>query len=121
MMIQRSRCRMLTQAEIDDVFALWSGGYAVGVICDHLKITRDGFIARRLDQLAELPTRRRGVGSRSDPQKDPTPEEITERAAAIRAGWTESERLRRLASGRLADIRQRAVSGSALRAAYRSL
>ena len=120
-MNQRSRTRMLTDPELAAVREMWATGISVGAICEFLHITRDTFNSRRLDQLADLEPRKRGVGLKNHNQPDPTPEEIAERAAFIRSRWTESERLQRLASGRLPEIRERRVTGRELSAAYRSL
>jgi hypothetical protein len=111
----------LTDAELAEVRKMWVDGVAVGAICEFLKITRDTFDARRVDQLPDLEPRKRGVGRKSGALTDPSPDEIAERAAEIRSRWTESERLQRLASGRLPEIRERRVTGRDLSAAYRSL
>jgi hypothetical protein len=120
-MNQRSRSRRLTDHEIAQIREWWGNGVSASAICEMLHMTRDAFDSRRLDQLADLPIRKRGVGKKNHGAPDPTPDEIAERSAAIRARWTESERLQRLACGKLPPIRERRVSGGDLSAAYRSL
>ncbi|WP_145350074.1 hypothetical protein [Roseimaritima multifibrata] len=48
---------------------------------------------------SESSTEQKGHRRDFTPAKVPTPEEIAERAAAIRATWTESERARRWCGG----------------------
>lgn len=120
-MLQPSRGRQLTKAEIRLVRRLWAEGVAVTVICNELRITRDAFNARRLDQLADLPALRRGCrnGIRRCPEpteEDFPPELIAARAAEIRAGWSEEERMRRMGCG-VSPVNERVVTRSSIRAA----
>jgi hypothetical protein len=50
------------------------------------------------EQLHHLPKRPRGVNSHANISPDPTPQEIVERTAAIRATWSPVERLNRVAA-----------------------
>ena len=125
MMLQRSRCRRLTEPELATVREMWAEGDSVSVICAALDITRDAFIARRLDQLADLPIRARGCRAGVPRMPEPTeedfpPELIAERAAEIRAGWTESERLKRMSCARVPPATHRLVRRSDLSAAIRN-
>jgi hypothetical protein len=104
---------------------MWAAGSAVSVICAAVDMTRDAFIARRLDQLADLPIRARGCRAGIPRMPEPTekefpPEMIAQRAAEIRAGWTESERLKRLSVGRVPPTTHRVVSRADVAAAIRN-
>ncbi len=88
-------------------------------------MTRDAFAARRLDQLAGLKPRPRGCRPGVKRQPEPTeedfpPELIAQRAAEIRAGWTERERLQRMAVGRVPPTTHRLVSRADVSAAIRN-
>jgi len=102
----RRRGYRFTDDECERIRQLWTEGVAVAAICEMLGVTRDTFHARRSDQLADLPARPRGVWS-GQRIADPSEDEIAALAAAIRASWTDSERLERLASGRVPPVRER--------------
>ena len=91
--------QLLTPAQIEHATALWNGGATLDQLCSSLGITRDTLIARRLpgDQLSHLHRRRAGQRLRGPRGPAPTPEVIAERAAEIRAGWSEVEKLNRRA------------------------
>lgn len=89
-----------------ELFRLWAKGTPQAEICDALGIRPGSFwqVKKRL----KLPPRvcdRTVDYSRSVP---PTPEEIAERAAAIRASWPEGEAEKRLSA--VAPVRLRAYS-----------
>lgn len=66
--------------------AAWASGSAMVEITSALGITKDQLI--RLRNVLRLPLRLdRAARARPEPMRDPTPAEIAERAAAIRAGW----------------------------------
>lgn len=79
----------LTDEQLRIIRSGWIEGLTTVELCLAVGITIDTFKARRRDQLKELPARPRTAGSESR-GIDPTPEEIAERAAAIRAGWDSS-------------------------------
>lgn len=87
--------RFLTPGEVMEVSAMWREGENVDSVCRAIGITRDTLNQRRKDQLRHLPKRAVGSG-RKGRRPDPSPAEITERAAEIRQAWTEDERLERL-------------------------
>lgn len=107
-MMQRRRGTFFSEDELERVRSLWSEGVAVGAICEMLGVTRDTFNARRDDQLADLPERIRGVGSCNRPE-DPSEEEIAERAAQVRARWSDEQRFARMVGGRVPPVGERLV------------
>jgi hypothetical protein len=91
--------RVLTAAEVAHAEALWRAGVGLDGLCSALAISRDVLIERRRpgDQLAHLAKRPAGC-RRSGPRlAPPSPAEIAARAAEIRDGWSEVERLNRRA------------------------
>lgn len=91
--------RRLTAAEVADAERLWKAGATLDRMCAELAITRDILTERRrpgdqLQHLARRPAGCRHLGPRRAP---PSPAEIAARAAEIRAGWSEVERLNRWA------------------------
>ena len=108
--------RRFTPAQVALASRLWLDGLYVHEIARRLGVGVDVLIARRRDQLAGLPARRRGPRRGCTPTVDPTPEEIAERSAAIRATWTDAEREeRRLGRGaiiRLVRMRPTSMAGS---------
>jgi hypothetical protein len=74
----------------------WASHSSMFAICTHWTITKDQLI--RLKTVAELPPRHdrrfRFKPKRSD-TRDPTPEELIERAAAVRATWDDETEMRR--------------------------
>jgi hypothetical protein len=72
---------------------MWIEGISQTEICRVSNVSID--VWRRSQRLKKLlPKRSRGIGSERRGE-DPTPEEIRERAAAIRAGWSSDELARR--------------------------
>ena len=92
--------QLLSAEQIATVERLWAAGEPLDRVCHGAGITRDLLIERRRpgDQLSHLPKRPRGVNSQATRCGDPTPAEISERTAAIRANWSETERLNRIAA-----------------------
>lgn len=84
----------LTDEQLTTIREGWSAGLSMVELCAAAGITIDTFKARRLDQLADLPNRPRSCGSFKR-GIDPTPDEIAERTAAIRAKWDIEDWLRR--------------------------
>jgi len=91
---------LLSPEQVATVERLWAAGVPLDGVCKGASITRDLLIERRRpgEQLAHLPKRPRGVNSRANLQPDPTPQEIAERCATIRATWTPAERLNRISA-----------------------
>jgi hypothetical protein len=91
---------LLSPAEIARATELWNGGATLDQLCAELRINRDILIARRApgDQLEHLARRRAGQRLRGPRAPAPTPDEIRQRAAAVRATWSETERLNRIAA-----------------------
>jgi DNA-binding CsgD family transcriptional regulator len=78
---------LLTPEQERAVRKAWAAGKTQGEIAADLGIGRDRLVARLRDQLADLPRPGRGHrGGRRQPP--PTPEEIHERAAVLRHGWS---------------------------------
>ena len=91
--------QLLSQEQVATATRLWAEGTSLDGLCRALEINRDVLIARRApgDQLEHLQRRRAGQRLRGPRASAPTPDEIRQRAAAVRSGWSEVERLNRLA------------------------
>ena len=89
--------QLLTDDQVRRATELWSSGQTLDELCRAIGCNRDVLVERRRDQLAHLPKRTRGVGPKNPHAPDPTPDQIVERTAAIRAGWSEVEKLNRRA------------------------
>jgi hypothetical protein len=89
--------QLLTDDQVRRATELWSSGQTLDELCRAIGCNRDVLVERRRDQLAHLPKRTRGVGPKNIGAPDPTPDEIVERCATIRATWSEVERLNRRA------------------------
>lgn len=89
---QRTAWLNAKQAKL--VRRLWLSGVPCHQIAGSLGITYSTLRARLSDQLKDLPRRGRGAGGGHQPREpaDPTPEQIAERAAAVRQSWSEEER-----------------------------
>jgi hypothetical protein len=92
--------QLLTPEQIELATALWDRGESLDGLCRALKINRDVLVERRRpgDQLSHLQRRRAGQRLRGPRASAPTPDEIRQRAAAVRATWSEVERLNRIAA-----------------------
>lgn len=88
----------------------WCAHIPVAELCIRWTITKDQVV--RLRDLWELPLRRDRKNFRKTVrQADPTPEEIAERAAIIRAGWSdETELERRVVKPRQFEVRPISLS-----------
>lgn len=91
---------LLTPEQVETVERLWNAGEPLDRVCHGAGITRDLLVERRRpgEQLCHLPKRVRGMNSQSTRCGDPDQATIAGRAAAIRATWSETERLNRLAA-----------------------
>ena len=89
--------------------AAWASGSAMVEITTALGITKDQLI--RLRGVLQLPLRLdRAARARPAPSTDPTPAEIAERAAAVRAAWdARTEEARR--GYKATPLEARVVSG----------
>lgn len=96
-MQMRTRDGQSVTIDIKKLFALWSSDLGTMEIAAKMGLTKNQVwsASRRLG----LPTRPRS-GSDRDQRERPTPEEIAERAAEVRAGWAPGEAEKRLV-GRL--------------------
>jgi hypothetical protein len=84
----------LTDEQLRIIREGWAAGSTEFEICTAAGISIDTFRERRRNQLAGLPKRPPSNGS-ANRGIDPSPEEIAERAAAIRATWDSDELARR--------------------------
>jgi hypothetical protein len=88
----QNRPRYLTPDQIAAVRKAWAAGLPRDQVCLQAGITLHVLEARRLDQLADLPKRRRGVGGARRPE-DPTEDEIWNTITKeIQSGWSDEER-----------------------------
>ena len=96
-MEMRTRDGQSITIDVKRLFALWGGNMGTMQIAAAMGLTKNQVwsAARRLG----LPTRPRS-GSDRDQRENPTPEQIAERAAAVRAGWPEGEAERRMVGQR---------------------
>ena len=84
--------------DVPKLFELWAAGVRQFEICQELGIRPGTFWQVR--QRYALPKRNPARPERGRETPPPSPEEIAERAAAVRANWSEEETERRLV-GRL--------------------
>lgn len=85
---------MRSTIQISQFRADWSEGLLIADICQRHTLSRDQVIRLRVS--LELPPRMDRGRRHRERQETPTQEEIAQRAAEIRAGWTpEIERKRR--------------------------
>ena len=90
----------LTDDQVELVRRLWAEGVHRDEIARRAEMTISTFIARRGDQLKDLPKRERGTGRKaSRGYVDPTPAEIAARCAEIQAAWTADQRAMRRVGG----------------------
>jgi hypothetical protein len=92
--------QLLSQEQVEVATRLWSEGVSLDGLCAALKINRDVLVERRRpgDQLQHLQRRKAGQRLRGPRVPVPSAEVIAERAAAVRATWSETERLNRIAA-----------------------
>ncbi len=92
---------VLCDKDIKEITQYWDEGVSKLAICEMIGITPRRFDQMRHTILRHLKTR--AIGSGPKPTlKDPTPEEIAERAAEIRSRWTpEAELIRRAGWGKV--------------------
>jgi hypothetical protein len=93
-----------TSVQISLFRADWSNGFLISEICQRHTLTKDQVVRLRVG--LELPPRLdRAARLRRHTPPPPTPDQIKERAAAIREGWDEdTERRRRGAIERPYEI-----------------
>jgi hypothetical protein len=80
--------RFLSPEQVATIRQAWAAGLPRDEVARLAGITIHILEARKADQLADLPKRPRGVGG-GRRGVDPTPDEISDRAAAVRAAWPE--------------------------------
>lgn len=92
---------MKRKVDREKILALWESDLRNDELAEALGVTRGGLV--RLRQRLKLPVR----GEKADrlPKPDPTPEEIEQRSAEVRAGWSKLQEQSRWVMG---DIRVRA-------------
>lgn len=98
------------KVDVPMLFKLWGDNVPQPDICDRLGIPPGSFWGLR--KRYALPKRecdRRIDFTETEP---PTPEEIAERAAIVRAGWTEAERERRIVGRPATPVRLRTYAFS---------
>jgi hypothetical protein len=89
---------MRLQIDVPELFRLWTSGVPHAEICERLGIPQ-GSLWRVRDHY-KLPPRMKVIPRCDRDEDDPTPEEIAERTAAIRAKWTPEETERRIVGPR---------------------
>lgn len=96
-MEMRTRGGQSITIDVKKLFALWGSDLGTMQIAAEMGLTKNQVwsASRRLG----LPTRPRS-GSDRDQRENPTPEQIAERAAAVRAGWPAGEAERRFVGAR---------------------
>lgn len=93
------------EVDVPKLFRLWGTGVRQFEICQELGIRPGTFWQVR--QRYALPPRENAKPARSRHEPPPTPEEIAERAAAVRAGWSAEETERRRVGSAVAPVRLR--------------
>ena len=102
--------------DVPALFSMWNSGVRQLEICQKLGIRPGTFW--RLRQKYALPAREVCRWSRARPTPDPTLEEIVERAAAIRATWSEEEAARRVVGRGVEAVQIKAYSYDHRRMAF---
>lgn len=92
--------RRLTPEEIEVVEGLWTEGAPRATIADEINVSVYWLDEQRWEgrQLSHLPKRVKGAGGgkwERGKNMDPTPEEIAQRAAEVRARWSEEDEINR--------------------------
>jgi hypothetical protein len=80
--------RFLTPEQESIIRQAWAAGLPRDEVARLAGITIHILEARKADQLADLPKRTQGVGG-GRRGVDPTPDEISDRAAEVRSRWAE--------------------------------
>lgn len=88
----------MVKVDVPKLFEMWAAGASRYEICSALGIRPGAF--QHVRRRYALPKRNKGRPARHRSESDPTPEELIERCAAVRATWSDEERERR-AVGRL--------------------
>jgi hypothetical protein len=80
--------RFLSPEQVATIRQAWAAGLPRDEVARLAGITIHILEARKADQLADLPKRTQGVGG-GRRGVDPTPDEISDRAAEVRSRWAE--------------------------------
>lgn len=96
------------EVDVPALFRLWAEGVRQCDICTALGIPTGSFHAIR--QRYALPVRACDKQLDFTETEPPTPEEIAERAAVVRAGWSDEERERRIVGRSRSPVRLRSYS-----------
>jgi hypothetical protein len=93
------RGKRLNEIDVPALFRLWASGMPEREICQRLGVRPGSFYV--IKDRMKLPPRPKAAGAEEFTEVEPpTPEEIAERAAAIRAKWPPEEEERRRVGGR---------------------
>lgn len=103
------RGKQLSEIDVPALFRLWASGMPEREICQTLGIRVGSFYVLK-DRL-KLPPRLAAKPTRtSDDDEAPTPAEIAERAAAVRATWPQEEEERRRVGWKPGRVTMRAYA-----------
>lgn len=96
---------MARKVDVQALFRLWANGASRHEICTTLGIRPGAF--QHLRQQYALPKRTRGRPARGPLEPDPSPEELAQRCAEVRAKWSEEETEKRRVGSGVAPVRLR--------------
>lgn len=96
---------MRLEIDVPKLFRLWASGMRQFEICQELGIRPGTFWQVR--QRYALPHREKAQPARSRHEPPPSPEEIAERAASVRARWSEEETEKRRVGSGVSKVRLR--------------
>lgn len=83
----------MVKVDVPKLFEMWAAGASRYEICTMLNIRPGAF--QHIRRRYALPKRSKGRPACGSLCPDPTPEELAERCAAVRAKWSEEETERR--------------------------
>lgn len=83
----------MVKVDVPKLFEMWAAGASRYEICTMLGIRPGAF--QHLRRRYALPKRNKGRPTRAPLEADPTPEELAERCAEVRAKWSAEETERR--------------------------
>ena len=98
----------MVKVDVPVLFKMWADGASRYEICTMLGIRPGAF--QHLRRKYALPKRNKGRPSLGSLEPDPTPEELAERCAAVRAKWSEEETERRRVGRGVEAVRLRSYS-----------
>ena len=98
----------MVKVDVPVLFKMWADGASRYEICQMLGIRPGAF--QHIRRRYALPKRNKGRPTRGPNEPDPTPEELVERCAEVRAKWSAEETERRAVGRGVEAVRLRSYS-----------